>query len=235
MEDVTERKQDEQRKNDFIAMVSHEMKTPLTSMSGFLQLMQLDASKIDNRFLLSMTDKAMKQVGKMTAMINGFLNVSRLESGKLAIDKTKFDLAKLLAEAEEETLSLFTMHRIVFQAVGVTYVTADRDKINSVINNLLSNAVKYSAPGTNITIACEHIAGMAQVSVKDEGAGIREEDMPKLFDRYYRVQDQSVKPVSGFGIGLYLSCEIVHRHGGTIWVESELGKGSTFYFTIPLD
>lgn len=235
VEDITERKRDEQRKSDFIAMVSHEMKTPLTSMSGFIQLLQLEAVNIGNTFITSMSDKAARQVNKMTGMINGFLNVSRLESGKLTINKARFDLAQLIKDAEEESLSLYSTHRIIFHPAERIFVNADRDKMASVINNLVSNAVKYSAPGTAIHIVCIQENGMAQLSVSDEGAGIRKEDIPKLFDRYYRVEDQAMKAVSGFGIGLYLSCEIVHHHGGTIWVTSEVGEGSTFYFTIPID
>ena len=234
-EDITERKRDEQRKSDFIAMVSHEMKTPLTSMSGYLQLMQFDAAANENKFIVSMSDKAIRQIGKMTAMINGFLNVSRLESGKLTMDKTRFDLALLLKESEEETLSLYSTHTITFHPAESIFVTADRDKISSVISNLISNAVKYSLPGTEINISCESKNGTARIAVTDEGAGISEEDIPKLFDRYYRVENRSSKSISGFGIGLYLSAEIIQRHGGSIWVESEVGKGSAFYFTLPAE
>lgn len=231
--DITEQRRDDQRKNDFIGMVSHEMKTPLTSLSGYLQLLRLNTGAEDG-FATSMLDKSNKQISKITTLINGFLNVSRLESGKIQIDKQRFDMAVLVKEAEEETMAMYNSHRIVFAPVGETFVTADRDKIGQVINNLISNAVKYSPLNTRIVVACVTVDGCAIVSVKDEGIGVKEEDEAKLFERYYRVNNDNAASVSGFGIGLYLCAEIIKRHEGKIWVESEVGKGSTFLFTLPL-
>ncbi len=232
--EISEQKKDEQRKNDFIGMVSHELKTPLTSMSGYLQILEDRAKKNEDHFTAGTAEKANKQVRKMTSMINGFLNVSRLESGKIHIDKTRFDMALLAKEAEEETHAMFTSHKFVFHPVETTYVNADRDKISHVINNLISNAVKYSQLGSEINIACLTVDSVAKFSVKDCGIGIKGEDIPRLFERYYRIEDNNTKSVSGFGIGLYLCAEIIHRHNGKIWAESEVGNGSNFYFTLPL-
>jgi len=113
-------------------------------------------------------------------------------------------------------------------------IYAYHDKIGSVITNLISNAVKYSPKGKEIDIKCEVIGSRAQVSVKDEGIGLKPQDKDKVFERYYRVETNHTQHISGFGIGLYLSAEIIHRHDGEIWVESESGKGSTFYFSLPL-
>jgi signal transduction histidine kinase len=113
-------------------------------------------------------------------------------------------------------------------------IQADHDKIGSVITNLISNAVKYSPKGKEIDIKCEVIGNRAQVSVKDEGMGLKPQDREKVFERYYRVESGHTQQISGFGIGLYLSAEIIRRHGGEIWVESESGIGSTFYFSLPL-
>jgi two-component system sensor histidine kinase VicK len=232
--DITEQKQDEQRKNDFIGMASHELKTPLTSLNAYLQMLQAKARKAEDTFTLSALDKSVNQVKKMTTMINGFLNVSRLESGKIHIDKHSFDMADLVKEAEEETAAIFTSHKVVFAPVIQSCVIADRDKIGQVINNFISNAVKYSPLGSTINVACITINGIARVSVKDEGVGIKPEDQQKLFDRYYRVESNGAH-IAGFGIGLYLCAEIIHRHEGNIWVESEWGKGSTFCFSLPLE
>lgn len=234
LQDVTEQKKDEQRKDDFIGMVSHEMKTPITSLSAYLQLLQTRINK-DDRAAVNMIEKANKQVGRMTTLINGFLNVSRLESGKIQIDKQLFDMADLVKEAEEETATLYNSHKIIFHPVERTMVMADRDKIAQVINNLISNAVKYSATGTTINVACITIRHMAEFSVKDEGIGIKPEDQAKLFERYYRVEGNRITGVSGFGIGLYLCAEIIERHDGKIWVESDPGKGSAFTFTLPVE
>jgi len=233
--DITERKQDEQRKNDFISMVSHELKTPITSLKGYLQLLDKRAQKSDDAFTASALDKSLKQVTKMTSMINGFLNMSRLESGKIHIDKRLFDMAQLVKEAEEESLASVTSHQVVFAPVEHTPVIADRDKIGQVITNLINNAVKYSPQDSIINVACVTVNDMAILSVQDQGIGIAPDNIEHLFDRFYRVESKDTKSISGFGIGLYICKEIIDRHKGTIAVKSEVGKGSIFYFTLPVE
>ena len=232
--DITEQKQDEQRKNDFIAMVSHELKTPLTSTLAYIQVLLSKIRKTDDSFAILALEQANKQVRKMTKMINGFLTVSRLEAGKIQIDRKRFDMADLVKEVEEETNLAISSHQFIFEPVLPTLVLADRDKIGQVIHNFISNAVKYSPEQSVIQIACITKGNRAQVSVRDEGKGIHPEDKERLFERYYRVTDSSSNPVGGFGIGLYLSAEIIQRHAGSIWVESQVGKGSTFYFNLPV-
>jgi signal transduction histidine kinase len=215
-------------------MVSHELKTPLTSMGGYVQILLPNAKKINDPFAINILTKANQQVKKMTTMINGFLNVSRLESGNIYMDKSSFDLADLLKEIEQETVEVQFTHRFQFEPIIKAQIYADRNKIGQVIDNLISNAVKYAPLGTTIKVSSNIIENSIQVSVKDLGAGIRSEDQPKLFDRFYRVENEQVGMVSGFGIGLYLSAEIIKLHQGKIWVESEIGKGSTFYFILPV-
>ena len=234
LNDITERRKDEERKNDFIGMVSHELKTPLTSMRGYVQMLLLKMRKLNDEFAISSLEKTNTQIGKMTKMINGFLNVSRLESGKIHIDHKVFDLAELVKETEEESLSTIASHTIIFAPVEETIVNADRDKIGQVINNLISNAVKYSVAGSTIYVACVTIDNRALISVRDEGMGIKPQDASKIFERYYRVEGTQMFSISGFGIGLYLCAEIIHRHEGEIWVDSDFGKGSTFSFSLPV-
>jgi two-component system sensor histidine kinase VicK len=231
--DITEQKKDEQRKNDFIAMVSHELKTPLTSLSAYIQVLHIKAKEAEDNFTAGALEKAIKQVGKMTKMINGFLNVSRLESGKIHLEHRRFDMKELVEEIEDEIVPTTTSHHIIFDPVLTTWVNGDRDKIGQVITNFISNALKYSSPGTTVQIACVAFEGCCKLSVRDEGMGIASKDLSKLFDRYYRVVGHQMQTVAGFGIGLYLSAEIIVRHNGKIWVESEVGKGSIFYFSIP--
>lgn len=232
--DVTERKEDDQRKNDFISMVSHELKTPLTSMKGYIQMLKSRATTSEDKFAVGILDKANKQSKKMSAIINGFLDMKRIETGKIQIDRQVFDLAELVKESEEESRATISSHEIVFAPVGKTMVEADRDKIGQVITNLISNSVKYSPAGSTINVACVNNDNMARVSVKDQGMGISKENQSHLFDRFYRVESEEMGNISGFGIGLYICDEIIHMHHGEIWVESELGKGSTFHFTIPI-
>jgi two-component system sensor histidine kinase VicK len=232
--DITEQKQDEMRKNDFIGMVSHELKTPLTSLSAYVQMLHGRAQKSDDSFTSNALDKANLQVKKMSNMINGFLNVSRLESGRIVLDKLDFDMVTLLKEVIAEAQLTIAGHQITMIPCQSVTINADRDKIGSVISNLLSNADKYSPNGTPIKVACMVVNGNIQISVTDEGIGVKPEDIDKLFERYYRVVTPTTKHISGFGIGLYLSAEIIERHGGKIWAESEFGKGATFYFSLPV-
>lgn len=230
--DITERKLDEIRKNDFIGMVSHELKTPLTALYGYIQVLQHRASKVQEDYFIQALAKANIQIKKMTSMINGFLNVSRLESSKLLINKSLFRLDELIAEIVEDSYISPSTHQVTLEPTCEVSLHADREKIGSVVSNLISNAFKYSENGTEVLISCEIIEDHVQVAVKDYGIGISAEDIKSLFQRYYRVESNHT--ISGFGIGLYLCYEIVQRHGGRIWVESEPEKGSTFYFTLPL-
>jgi PAS domain S-box-containing protein len=231
--DISERKQDEQRKNDFIGMVSHELKTPLTSLTALIQVAGSKLKNNDDPFLTGAMDKAGVQVRKMSNMINGFLNVSRLESGKIQIEKRRFSLPDLVTEMIGEARLTVSTHVFQFEPGAELTVDADYDKIGSVISNLLSNAVKYSPKGKQITISCTLFNGEALVSVADEGMGIKPQDLAKLFERYYRVETPHTRHISGFGIGLYLSAEIIGRHEGRIWAESEKAVGSTFFFSLP--
>ncbi|MCX2430736.1 ATP-binding protein [Pedobacter sp. GR22-10] len=231
--DITEEKEDNIRKDDFIGMVSHELKTPLTSLKGFVQLLQLKTQRIDDILTKNILDKADKQITKMTRMINGFLNVSRLESGKIYIEKELFDISVLIREIEDDTILNADGHTVIFDPVETAWVNADKDKIGQVINNFISNAIKYSPMGTEVRISCISDKQGSVISVRDEGMGIEASDIPHLFERYYRVEKHNTKSIAGFGIGLYLCAEIVKRHNGKIWVESEILKGSVFNFSLP--
>ena len=232
--DITEKKLDEIRKNDFIGMVSHELKTPLTSLTAIIQVLNAKLKNNNDAFIAGALDRANIQAKKMSSMIDGFLHISRLESGKILIHKKSFNLDELIREIIDETALTISSHQITFHPCEPVTIFADRDKIASVISNLLNNAVKYSPNGKPIEFCCIKIGENVQISVKDEGFGIKPQDLDKLFDRYYRVESNNTKHISGFGIGLYLSAEIIRQHNGKIWAESENGKGSTFYFELPV-
>lgn len=233
--DISEEKRNEQRKNDFISMVSHELKTPLTSMNGFLQVLQRNAKRNEDESSVSLSSKAIRQVDRMMTLINGFLNVSRLENNQIYIERKCFDMAELIRESQEDSLLHMSNHQFVFAPMESMMVNADRDKIGQVLNNLISNAAKYSPQGSTIHVACQIEDAHAVVSVRDEGKGISAGDLSRIFERYYRVINAESQTIAGFGIGLYLCYEIIKRHEGDIWAESAPGKGSTFYFTLPID
>lgn len=232
--EITDQKENELRKNDFIGMVSHELKTPLTSLSAIIQVAHKKLENSDDSFLSTAMQKAVTQVKKMAGMVNGFLNISRLESGKIQLDMRLFDICGLIEEIIAETH--LTSDSITIQQMACTpvQVMADREKTGSVIANLLSNAIKYSHKGEPIIVGSEVNGDEVIISVKDNGMGIAPEDLPNLFDRFYRVENPNTRHIAGFGIGLYLSAEIIKQHNGRIWVESKKGAGSTFYFSLPL-
>ena len=232
--DITEQKENELRKNDFIGMVSHELKTPLTSLKAYVQVLNHKAQKGEDSFEKNALAKADLQIKKMGDLINGFLNISRLESGKLTLNRQNFDLDELLTDIIDDINITMDTHEIRFTPCPPVTVYADKDKIGSVLTNLLNNAIKYSLKGKVIHVTCEMLENGPQVSVRDEGLGIKPQDIAYIFDRYFRVEGKHMAHISGFGIGLYLSAEIIKQHQGKIWVESELGKGSTFYFSLPI-
>ncbi|WP_428327991.1 PAS domain S-box protein [Mucilaginibacter sp.] len=234
LHDITERKQDDTRKSDFIGMVSHELKTPLTSLTALVQVANSKLKDSEDKFLAGAMEKASVQVKKMIQMINGFLNISRLESGKIAIDMQDFDMEKLIEEIIDEQELVIRSHTFCFEPCKPVMIHADKDKISSVLTNLISNAIKYSPKGKTVDIKCELKEKDVLVSIRDEGMGIKPEDLENVFKRYFRVTSNQSQHISGFGIGLYLSSEIIHRHDGRIWAESDKGNGSTFYFSLPL-
>jgi two-component system CheB/CheR fusion protein len=235
MLDVTVHKLDDIRKSDFIAMASHELRTPLTSLQGYLQLLTSNAKKAGDPFSVVKLDKAHIQVKKMTALINGFLNASSFEAGKIYLNEQPFEINGLMREIVDDIILVIESHPIVVASNCNIVVRADREKIGQVITNFLSNAIKYSPKGKKIIVSCKENNGMVEVSIADEGLGIATQDQEKLFDRYYRIETEQTQNISGFGLGLYLSAEIIQRHKGRVWVKSQMGKGSVFYFSLPLD
>ncbi|MDB5012025.1 MAG: hypothetical protein JWQ25_227 [Daejeonella sp.] len=231
--DITDKKREEQRKNDFIGMVSHELKTPITSLKAYIQMLYRTASKEEDRATIAALGQADKQVKKMTNMINGFLNISRLESGNLHLTINEFDINQLILEVIEDLKLIANTHTITFKNTEILNLKGDEEKIGHVISNIVSNAIKYSGNESVIEITTRKDGNDVVVCVKDNGIGISENDLDKLFGRYYRVEGLDKKFISGFGIGLYLSAEIIKLHKGKIWAESKNGEGASFFFSIP--
>ncbi|MGN8056160.1 PAS domain S-box protein [Pedobacter sp. 22163] len=229
--DITEQKMEEIRKNDFMGVVSHELKTPLTSLSAYLQLLESRSKQSSDEIIHRALSQSVKQTKRMTDMINGFLDLSRLESAKIHVNSSKFDIGALIGDSREEALMLYGTHKFIFDPVESHMVNGDRGKLGQVISNLIGNAVKYSKPGSVILVSCIGAGEQVRVSVKDEGMGMRKEELSKIFGRFYRAEGN--KLISGFGIGLYVCSEIIKLHGGEIWAESDLGKGSLLTFALP--
>lgn len=232
--DITDKKQEEQRKNDFIAILSHELKTPLTSMRSYVQLALAKATDKRDMFIEKLLLRAEAQTHKMTNMIHDFLNLSRLEEGKMLLSISTFSLVELVEEVLDESLVLSPSHHLEYEPFKEVVITGDREKLAQVLSNLLGNAIKYSPQGTAVRLRCKLTSLGVEISVLDQGYGISASDQARLFERFFRVNNEQQYHVPGFGIGLYLVSEILKLHGSLITVNSEVGKGSTFSFVLPL-
>lgn len=232
--DITENKDVEKRKDDFINMASHELKTPITSLRLYIDLLLRQMDKKSDEKTLRITKSIAYQADRIQELVSDLLDVSRLQTGKLTFTKEEFRLDKLLDQIVDELQGITKDQKIITKTTGAIKVKADKFRIYQVFTNLITNAVKYSPPGTKITITVAKQKDKAIVSVKDEGRGISKDQQKKIFERLYQVTGGTYMQSSGLGMGLYISREIVTKHRGTIWVESEKGKGSTFHFTLPL-
>ena len=218
------------KKDEFIGLASHELKTPLASINGYLQILgRLIKDSQHQKFL----DKASQQVSKLTSLVSDLLDVSKIEAGKLRLTIADFDIIEVISEAIELIQHSTGEHAITFRNKSEhCMIAGDAQRIEQVVVNLLSNAIKYSPSASLVEVEVISSEQNVTVAVKDFGMGIDLDKLPHIFTRFFRI-DEAAPNISGLGIGLYLSHEIIIRHGGKIWAESEIGKGSTFYFSLP--
>jgi|GEM_PF-672846 len=231
--DITRQKEAEKRENDLISLVSHELRTPLTGMRGLVELLlenEFDSAK-RRRFL----ETILREAERLASLVNDFLDVERLQSGKenFHFNPVQFDLLV------RETLVLFEeaypSHRFVVDCPETPpAVPADGERIRRALSNLLSNAVKFSPAGGLVRVSIERQAERVVVGVHDQGIGIPEEALPKLFVKFFRVDSPESRKAGGTGLGLSIVKEIVQAHGGSVWVYSVKNRGSSFYFSIPV-
>lgn len=232
--DITEHKLLEQRKDEFIAMASHELKTPLTSLKLFMGVLQRRFKKQGEVQYLEQLTKIDIQINMLTELINDMLDVSRIQVGKLVMRVEQFNLSQLIYETIENLQGTLNTHEIHIEADAEMEVLGDRERIGQVLINLLTNAIKYSPQAHLVIVRLTHTQESATVSVQDFGIGIDKPHQQKIFERFYQVTGPLEKTFPGLGIGLYISNEIIKRHHGQMWVESEKGHGATFSFTIPV-
>jgi PAS domain S-box-containing protein len=232
-QDVTEFKAAIKSRDEFLSIASHELKTPLTTLTASIQMLMRVSQKDPASPLLSqLIETSAKSTGKLAGLVQELLNLSNIESGQLKLKKTRFRLMELVNECRIH-VTLSGTHEIFVIGDPEIEVEADRSRVDQVILNFLNNAVKYSPQANEVRLAVEREGNKAKISVIDKGIGIEEEKIPYVFDRYYRVDSSGVQ-FAGLGLGLYICAEIVKIHGGEIGVVSEPGKGSTFWFTLPL-
>jgi signal transduction histidine kinase len=219
------------KKDEFIGIASHELKTPLTSVKLYLELLEKMENEHPNK---AFVQKARDGVNKLQNLIVDLLDVSKIQSGQLQLDIKEFNIDELVDECINGARMNTPIHNISRKGESSNQViSADRHRLEQVIVNILSNAIKYSPDGNDIIVQTKSDGSEVTVSIQDFGMGIQQSEHEKIFDRFYRAQGKSFG-ISGFGLGLYICSQIIKRHKGKIWVESDEGEGSTFYFKLPV-
>lgn len=229
--DVTNRRRVLQQKDEFINVASHELKTPVTSLKASIQILQRMKDNPNPVIFDKMLSQAGKSLDKLNRLIVDLLDSNRISEGQLQLRKVRFNIGELVRDCCQHVRTAGTFD-IVLEGDYDTIVEADEQQIDQVLVNFINNAMKYAPDSLEIKVVCERSAEALKVSVVDSGPGIPEKQIPHLFDRYYR-GDYSGFRFSGLGLGLYICAEIIKKHGGTIGVDSELGTGSAFWFTLP--
>ncbi len=232
--DMTLQKVLEQQKDEFIGIASHELKTPVTSIKAYTELLRDMLDEAGNHEDVKLVEKLDLQVDRLAELIRALLDTTRIGEGQLLLNADAFDLNELIRERIEELQHTTGNHRLIFNSSGAINITADRERIGQVLINLISNGIKYAPKGGEIKIVSERTENNVQVSVRDHGLGIAADVKDKIFDKFYRVRNAQIDTFPGMGLGLYITAAIVRRHKGKIWVESKLNEGSIFYFSLPI-
>ncbi len=232
--DITERRMLEKQKEQFIGIASHELKTPVTSIKGYAQILEQSFALSNDKPSLELIRKMDVQINRLTSLIKDLLDVTRISEGQLKLQRDDFDINHLITEVVEEIQQVSLKHTIIQELQPVTNIVADREKIRQVIVNLLSNAIKYSPASDKVIIRSGGDGETLHVSVEDFGIGMSEASQPRVFERFYRDNDPAITTYPGLGLGLYIAAEIIRKEGGTISLKSEKDIGSEFYFTMPV-
>ena len=227
--DIQEQKENEQRKDEFLSIASHELKTPLTSIKAFNQILaRLETEGKTKNFI----NKSAEHIFRLERLIADLLDVTKINAGKLHYSFENFSFHEVLIYATEN-FQYNDSHRIMVQTSADVIIHGDRFRLEQVLDNLISNAIKYSPGADQVIVKSIKEDNGLIISVQDFGVGIETKDLDKLFDRYYRVDNNSMR-FEGLGLGLFISSEILKRHQGSFWIESKPGSGSTFFIRLPL-
>lgn len=232
--DITQRKLLEGQKDEFLRIASHELKTPVTSIKAYGQVLQNLFEKEGNEKAVTYMQRMDKQVNNLTALIGDLLDVTKIQSGRLAIHEEEYDINALVNEIIGD-MQLTTMrHTLIKNQEGSIKVYGDKERTGQVITNFISNAIKYSPQGGEIIISITANKNDITFCVQDHGIGISAENINKVFEQFFRVSGDDQHTFPGLGLGLYICGEIIKRQGGRIWAESTKAKGSSFYFSLPV-
>jgi len=236
--DITEIRNVDRMKTAFVSTVSHELRTPLTSIKGFISTLISDKDGFfDGTARMEFYQIIDQECDRLTRLISDLLNVSRIESGRaLKINWKQIDARDIIAKVISTQKSYTDKHQFEIHVPDdFPRIMADQDKFDQILTNLLSNAVKYSPRGGTISVKGEAVDGFVQFHIIDQGIGIPADKLTKVFERFERIDNRDTREAGGTGIGLYLVKHLVEAHGGSIWVDSEIGQGSNFTFKMPVE
>ncbi len=231
--DIEGQKKEIERKDEFIGVASHELKTPLTSLKGYIQLIGVYKKEPVPAIIKQYVEKAAVAINKLQRLVNDLLDVSKIQAGRLEYALGQVSLSELIGTSIENAQHMYPEYKFDIQASPGLSITGNAERLEQVLMNFINNAVKYSQLNKQIIIKTKLQDNMVRVSVSDFGIGLSTEQIERIFERFYRVEDPKFM-ASGLGMGLYISAEIIKNHNGKIGVDSELGKGATFYFELPL-
>jgi PAS domain S-box-containing protein len=231
--DVTERRMLEKQKEEFIGVASHELKTPVTSIKAYTQILYEIFKEKEDEYSAELLLKMEGQIDRLSTLIKDLLDVTKITEGQLILKREKYDMNELIKEVAGEMQLTTKKHKIRLNLNEIPAVFGDKNKTSQVITNLVSNAIKYSPQANEVIVTSQSSDDEVTVCVQDFGIGISPEMQKKLFNRFFRVSDEVASTFSGLGLGLFISSEIVKNQDGRIWVESTPKEGATFCFSLP--
>lgn len=233
IEDVTKIRNYDKQKDEFASIIMHELKTPVSTISGYLQLLKAHLSKKEDKKLFKYAENMTSQVTRLTSLVNGLLNSSKIRAVGFDYHEEIFDINELISQTIEDVQRTSDSHHITHSGRVAGYVRGDKDRIAQVLINLIINAIRYSPNANKVIVKTQLKDNKVMIDVQDFGIGISKINQKKVFERFFRLNDSNKETFYGVGLGLDISSQIVRHHKGKMWVESKEGKGSSFNFSLP--
>lgn len=234
IEDVTKAKHYEKQKDEFASVIMHELKGPVSTIDGYLQLLSGHLTRRGDKKLLGYTKSMETQIHRLTSLINGLLNSSKIRAVGFKFQNEVFELNELIAQTIKDVQKTSTTHELINKSHIERYVRGDRERIAQVLVNLLINAIRYSPNASKVIVTTSLKQGNIIISVEDFGIGISKINQKKVFERFFRLNNSSKETFYGVGLGLDISSQIVRHHKGKKWIQSTEGNGSLFNFSLPI-
>lgn len=235
LQDITKRKMIDIQKDDFVGFVTHELKTPVTSMHTFIEILKAYSSKKKDKKSQFLISKVFTQMDRLKELLHSFSSVYKMQTDKLILVKERVDMNKLVKELVETFQYISDTHTIIFKGKVTHWCIADKNRINEALTNLVTNAIKYSPDADKVIITVSENETHITVSVQDFGFGIPKDEQEQVFERFFRAKDKKQYNIKGVGLGLYISSRIIKQHKGKLWLTSKVDEGSTFFFSLPME